>query len=158
MAGISEQHIELSGLLLSLLQPFDRSSEIHGFLLGIWSNASTPLRAHLLWRILDMPDLSEGVKKDIFGFILDEWEAFNFASAKFLACDPPIIDQIRNRLNDVRFPAEKRWVYLCRAVKPEPDKNAVRQLLVDNLGCEDQFTRQVAGILLQRFFPEQGIT
>jgi hypothetical protein len=149
---ISEDRIKLSGLLISLLEPFDRTPEVHAFLMRMWKTASPDLKSQLIWRILDMPSLPNTVKQDLFDFILAEWEIFNCAAAKFLAKNASVIDQVRERLNDPRWP-EKKWIYLCRAVQPEPDRTAVRQLLLEHSnGRADGFTRHVANVLLHRFF------
>jgi ABC-type methionine transport system ATPase subunit len=152
-AGISEERINLSGLLLSLLQPFDTAPEVHDFLMRLWNDASPELRAQLLWRILDMPSLAETIKQEILDFILAEWKVFNCAAAKFLAKNTSVIEQVRDRLADARWP-HKKWIYLCRVVQPEPDRAAVLKLLRDHLGDPDAFTRGAAKRLLETFFEE----
>jgi ABC-type methionine transport system ATPase subunit len=156
-AGISEERVKLSGLLISLLESFDKTPEIHGFLIQAWKTASPTLRAQLLWRILDMPSLPEAFKQELFDFVLREWEIFNRAAAKFLAKNASVIDQVRERLADPRWP-HKKWLYLCRVVQPEPDRTAVQQLLRQHLGDPDDFTQKVAQTLLQKFFPESRTT
>lgn len=151
-AGISEERIKLAGLLISLLEPFDQAPAVHDYLWQLWTNASPQMRAQLIWRILDKPGLGEDKKRELLDFVLTNWTTFNTAATKFLSKHASVIEQVRQRLLDPRWP-EKKWIYLCRLVQPEVDQFAVRQLLEEHLHDNDGFTRCVAQTLLNRFFP-----
>jgi hypothetical protein len=56
------------------------------------------------------------------------------------------------RLGDPSFPESKKWAYLCRVPQVAEDQEAAKSLVTMGLLMQDEFTRHVAGVLLDRFF------
>jgi ABC-type polar amino acid transport system ATPase subunit len=152
MAAIDVGKPELAGLLISLLRKFSTRKEVVESLQSHWRSGNPTLKAHLLWRILDTPDLLREQKQEILDFILDHWAVFNRISSAFLGAAETIIPNALKRLADPDFPTEKKWAYLCRVIEPAADKQAAKALLTLHLNHEDEFMRHVARTLSERFF------
>lgn len=148
---------EVAGLYLSLLRKFTERSEIQAKLRKKWENSSSFLRAHLLWRILDDPDLPTQWHEILFKFALEEWEIFTRVSVKFLGGPDKAVIQSLKRLGDPTFPNSKKWAYLCRVPEVANDQEAALALIRVGRLIEDPFTRYVAETLLDRFYRETPI-
>lgn len=150
---LNEQSGEVAGLYLSLLRNFDTQAEVQEFLRSSWEEAPPFLRAHLMWRILDAPELSEEWHQKLFDFVQANWEVFDEVSLKFLGTRKTIVTQALKRIGDSTFPDSKKWAYLCRVPGVAEDKEAAKALVNMGLLMNDSFTRRVARALLDRFFP-----
>ena len=155
MPAVSNQEGECAGLCLSLLRKFDTDPATCDSLKQRWSTASSFLKAHLLWRILDDPDLPQEWHQRIVDFILREQEAFHAASLKFLGPPERAAEIARKRFHDPKFPTSKKWSYLCRVVGTACDAQEARRFLQDSLRDPDPFTQRVASLLLERFYPSR---
>jgi hypothetical protein len=150
--AVEKESGEVCGLYLSLLQKFDDQSDIQMRLRRRWENADAFLRAHLMWRILDDPNLVQEWHKRLFVFVLEEWDVFNNVSLKSLGTPQTVVIQALKRIGDSNFPDSKKWAYLCRVPGSAEDQDAARALLHLGLSMNDEFARHVAGDLLKRFY------
>ena len=146
---------EVAGLFLSLIRKFDLQPDVKSFLRNRWESANAFLKAHLMWRILDDPELPEEWNRKIFDFILAEWETFHKVSLKFLGTPETVVMQALKRIGDPTFPDSKKWSYLCRVPEVASDQESAKALVSMGLTMKDPFAREVAGILLERFFPSK---
>src|SRR5215213_335378 len=149
---VEKESGEVCGLYLSLLRKFDYQTDVQLHLRKRWENADAFLRAHLMWRILDDPNLAQEWHRRLFDFVLEEWDTFNSVSLKFLGTPQTVVIQALKRIGDSNFPDSKKWAYLCRIPGPAEDQEAARALLHLGLSMNDEFARQVAEVLLERFF------
>jgi hypothetical protein len=143
---------ELAAFCLSLLQKFAKERSIQQILREKWEGADAFLKAHLMWRLLDDPDLPSEWHKRLFDFVLEEWKTFQDVSLKFLGSPQTVVSQVLRRIGDAGFPDSKKWAYLCRVPEVAEDREAAKALLTLGASMSDPFCREVAGVLLQRFF------
>ena len=137
---------------VSLLRHFSLQPDVQPRIWARWESASTYLRCHLLFRILDDPALQVEWHRKLFNFVLDEWEVFNQVQIKFLGSPENVISHVLRRIGDPSFPDSKTWAYLCTVPGLVEDKNVARALVGLGLNSTDPFTREVADQLLDRFF------
>ncbi len=143
---------ERLGLYLSLLRNFTKRPEVQSRLRERWGSATPFGRAHLIWRILDDPDLPQEWHRTLFAFVLENWEDFQRVSLKFLGTPQTVVVQALKRIADPSFPGSKKWAYLCRVPTVADDPDAAKALVSVGLLMKDEFTREVAAELLRRFF------
>jgi hypothetical protein len=110
------------------------------------------MQSHLLWRILDDPDLPAEWHQRLFDFVLGEWATFQAVSAKFLGPREELVVRTLERYADPAFPESKKWAYLCRVPRASADPKAERALLLVGMMSPHAFTRFVAEQLMNRFF------
>jgi hypothetical protein len=152
---------EVAGFYLSLLKIYSTSEdaiisrEINEFLCKQWEDANPFLKAHLMWRILDYDKLSQEWHRKIFKFVFENWDTFKSVSAKFLGTPQTIVNEALNRLGDFSYPESKKWATLCRVPEVTDNEDAAHSLVKLGLLMKDEFTREVAGALLERFYSEQ---
>lgn len=157
---LNEETGEVAGLYLSLLKRHDTVPDVAKDLKRRWEVAKSPfMRAHLMWRILDDPDLEEDWHRRIFAFVMEEWQTFHEVSLKFLGTPESVIFKVLRRMADPDYPDTKRWSYLCRMVDVGADQEAVRSLLVltgrnPGTAFASRFAAEVASHLVDRFCPE----
>jgi hypothetical protein len=144
---------ELSGFLVSVTREHRRNPQVVDLLQRAWDSGDALIRARALWRILDLPEISEEWKNRIFEFVLQEWEAFNAVVSRFFGAGQTLASTLE-RINDRSFPREKRWIYLCPLAYAPSDKNAAKAIITQHLNDPDEFTRHVARTLLDRFFAD----
>jgi hypothetical protein len=154
LAALEHESGEVAGLFLSLLRNHANQEQVQEFLKAKWESATPFLRAHLLWRILDDPNLPDVWQKRIFEFMLEKWETFQSVSLKFLGNSETIVSAAQERYDDPSVPSTKKWAYLCRVASISSDPKSAKRFLKLGLKAEDEFARRVAAVLLDRFYPE----
>jgi len=152
MTSLQGNSGEVAGLYLSLLKPYDTREDVQDFLRGRWEGASPLLKAHLMWRILDAPDLPIEWHQRIFDFILDNWNVFQAVVLKFMGPPESLLENVRKRIADPSYPKSKIWINLCRIATVDKHPEASKALALSGLQMSDPFARQVAQTLLDRFF------
>jgi hypothetical protein len=152
---------EAVGFYLSLLRGFTISSdavvsqEMNEFLCKQWEGASSFQKAHLMWRILDYDKLSHEWHRRIFKFVFENWDTFKFVATKFLGSPHTIVNEVLHRLGDSSYSESQKWATLCCLPGVTDNEEAAHSLIKLSLLMENEFTREVAGALLERFYPEQ---
>jgi len=149
---IENESGERFGLHLSLLRMFTTRRDVQQRLQQRWQTADAFGKAHLIWRILDDPQLPEEWHRKLFRFVLGDWEEFQKVSLKFLGTPSNVVQQALKRIGDTSFPDSKKWAYLCRVPTVSDDPEAAKALVKLGLLMRDDFTREVAAELLNRFF------
>jgi len=142
------------GLHLSLLRMFTIRQDVQQRLQQRWQTADAFGKAHLIWRILDDPQLREEWHRKLFRFVLSDWEEFQKVSLKFLGTPSNVVQHALKRIGDTSFPDSKKWVYLCRVPTVSDDPDAAKALVNLGLLMKDEYTKEVAAELLKRFFGE----
>ena len=150
--AIENESGERLGLHLSLLRKFTTRQGVQQRLQQRWQTADAFGRAHLIWRILDDPQLPEEWHQKLFRFVLSDWEQFQKVSLKFLGTPSTVVQQTLKRIGDTSFPDSKKWAYLCRVPTVSDDSEAAKALVSLGLLMRDAFTKEVAAELLNRFF------
>jgi hypothetical protein len=145
----------LAALYLSLIKNFDTRSDIKDILRHRWETANPYLRAHLMWRILDDPQLPEEWHRAIFNFVIAEWATFSEVVRKFLGGPKSVIPNVLRRLGDASYPESKKWINFCRLPEIAEDQEAAKALVSLGRFMPDPFCKEVAEVLLQRFFEVQ---
>jgi len=143
---------ERFGLYLSLLRMFTARQGVQQRLQQRWQTANPFEKAHLIWRILDDPQLAEEWHRRLFRFVLSDWEEFQRVSLKFLGTPNTVVQQTLKRVGDPSFPDSKKWAYFCRVPTVSDDPEAGKALVNLGLLIGDKFTKEVAAELLKRFF------
>jgi hypothetical protein len=152
LSAIESETGPIAALYLSLLKQFDTRSDVKDALKHRWETADAYLRAHLMWRILDDPDLPEEWHQRIFEFVMAEWSVFSSVVRKFMGSPKTVIPNVLRRMADPSYPDTKKWVNFCRLPEIADDQESAKAIV--QLGCmmPAPFTREVAGALMGRFY------
>jgi hypothetical protein len=155
MAVVAAESGSLAAFYLSLIKKFDTRTDIRDMLRQRWETATPYLRAHLMWRILDDPQLPEEWHRAIFNFVIAEWATFSEVVRKFLGGPKSVIPNVLRRLGDASYPESKKWINFCRLPEIAEDQEAAKALVSLGRLMPDPFCKEVAEVLLQRFFEVQ---
>lgn len=145
-----------AGFALSLVRHYSTEPEVKTRIQARWESASPYLKCHLLWRLLDDPELPEAWHRKLFNFILEAWDTFRQTQIKFMGTPQNVIPRALRRIGDPSFPESKKWAYLCCVPEVADDQIAARALVSLGLRSSDPFTQEVAKQLLNRFFVEHA--
>ena len=105
-----------TGFFSGLLAKFSTRPEVAQALQSAWPDANDAQKSKILWRIADLPSLSDEWHQRIFDFILNEWGVFQAISMRFYGSTPASrIALIAERYLGSRFTHTKRWIYLCNS-------------------------------------------
>lgn len=146
-----------AGLACSLLRKYAHRSEVKDCLENRWGTASPYLKNRLMWRILDDPGLPQERHRELFEFVLANWDTFRDFNLEFYGRGAEGFRNFRSRIEDPTFPESKKWIYLCCAPDATEDRGEAREMVNQGLSMSDPFAREVAATLLRRFFPDQGV-
>jgi hypothetical protein len=147
---VKQDSPQLAAFGLSLLRPFCKQADVQERLRARWHNAKPFMRQHLLWRLLDDPQLPGEWHRRIFDFIIrDDWQGFREVTATFCGTNEELIVHVLRRLGDKTFPDSKKWVYLCRLAAGIDDVAVVRVLLGLGHLVGDPFAQEVTKVLLE---------
>ncbi len=152
MDGVRGAKVEYAGLCLSLMKKYDTEPAVADGLREMWKTAPPMIQSHLIWRIMDDPALPREWHETIFAFILKNQVAFHAGSLKFLGDANTVVENAKRRYLDPRFPESKKWSYLCRVAGVATDTEEAQAFIAMGLKSEDEFTRQVAQVLLDTFY------
>lgn len=131
----SEDNI-LVQFALALFQKNKDIPEVKEKLFLLWAESKTfDEKMNVMFRILDYPNVSIEIHTSIFDFIINNWDRWISECIIWQAENDKnkILDSIKIRLKDNRFPASKSWVYLLMATA-SPDKNELRNLINEYVG------------------------
>lgn len=116
---------------IALLQNVKDEPEIKNELINLWNNSTNyGEKMNVMFRILDYPDLDIKVHHSIFNFVINNWECWINECITWHADgdENKILEAMKIRLKDKRFPLTKAWVYLLMSTA-SPDKDGSRQLI-----------------------------
>jgi hypothetical protein len=140
---------------LSLMRPLAIRRNLREFFLNLWTKweNSYPVRAELLHRITDFEDLPITIHKELFSFVVNNWESWIDAVRKWTGGSRYVIDYCKRRLADPDFPVSKHWVYLCSAVASNNPSEA-RELITDYMQqAREKLNQEVVSFLEQDVVP-----
>lgn len=105
-----------TGFFSGLLAKFSTRPDVAEALQAAWFDANDAQRSKILWRIADLPTLSEEWHRRIFNFVIDAWDVFQPISMKFYGkTSASGMSVIAERYLGTRFTPTKRWLYLCNS-------------------------------------------
>jgi hypothetical protein len=119
-----------------------------------WNKPDIFLKVHLMWRLLDYEKLTERRHREIFKLVMENWEVFKQVSTALIGSLHTATMEVLKRLSDPSFPRSKAWVNLCRLHVVANDKASAKGLITLGLRIEDDFTKEVANILLNEYYKE----
>lgn len=143
---------KLQGLFVSLLERHSSHPKVTSCFRELWATADTYVRTRLVFRLTDDPRLCEDWKRRLFDFVLSEPTAFEATCSAFYGGIAETREATFGRLADPRFPASKRWLYLCQLFVGQaqggswPMEQVARYLEVASHDS-DAFTREAASRL-----------
>jgi len=147
---VMSNSLEVGNLAVSLLRKFDRESSIKEFFLSAWKEAmrssQTERQLHLMWRLLDMPDLTVSRHQEIYEFVRSNMDEFLEYTTVWSGGPECVLEVCRTRLGDSSFPSTKAWGYLC-IVMGSPEKESANKLLQEWRLSGNKFVSKVAGEL-----------
>ena len=109
---------------------------------------------HVIWRLLDNPELPLDWHDSLFKYILGHWDAWKRHSAEFEEPGPlEMVTAVENRLSDPTFPASKKWIYLlCLPDGLATDAMAAKRIVERETESSDKFRAYVATEIVHRFW------
>jgi len=116
---------------IALFQNIKDSPQIKKELHLLWKNSITfDEKMNVMFRLLDYPDLSKEIHISIYDFTTQNWDRWIKECVKWQAADDinNVLDAMKTRLKDKRFPLNKAWVYLLMATA-SPDREGCHELI-----------------------------
>jgi hypothetical protein len=112
------------------------------------------LACHLVWRVLDDPDLPEEWHSRLIDYLMSNWDAWKQHLAEFKEPGPgAMIAVIQGRLDDPTYPSSKKWIYLlCLPDGLASDGHEAERMIREAAGSGEGNIRSVAEALLRRFY------
>lgn len=112
------------------------------------------LACHLVWRVLDDPDLPDDWHKRLIDYLMSNWDAWKQHLSEFKEPGPEgMIAVIRGRLADPTYPSSKKWIYLlCLPDGLASDGQEAERIIREAAGSGEENIRLVAEALLRRFY------
>jgi polar amino acid transport system ATP-binding protein len=159
LLNIIDRHSGPSAVFaLNLLRNYGQHEGVKKRLRSRWDDASVFLRCHLMWRILDDPDLPMDWHAKLFEFVIENWDVFKKNVLNmFGGVRRDMVREISQRIHDIGFAEYKKWAYLCCVPEVFDDQDAAEKLVRSALSSSDPFTREVANRLLTHFFSAESV-
>lgn len=112
---------ELRLLAVSLLGGISERDTLEELLLQIWEHGSEDydLRFQVAPRLLDISELPEEMHRRIYCWVSDHWDRWLSDAQRWYGGPAFVLEGVRTRLEDRRFPLSKAWLYLCIAAAAE---------------------------------------
>lgn len=123
-------------------------------LFGERAEADHGLACHLVWRVLDDPDLPGEWHKRLINYLIDNWDDWKRHLAEFKEPGPDgMIPVILGRLDDPTYPSSKKWIYLlCLPDGLASDRHEAERMIRGAARSDEENIRSVAEALLSRFY------
>ena len=139
---------ERAAFQISLTGKFATRFDIKAFLKDCWPKANVYQKSHLLWRILDDPDLSADWHSKLFEFVDQEWDQFQETCTGYYGGTPEgtVAGTVERYLSH-KYPASKNWAYLCNLATVKKYPFTVEFFLHQASQSGDSFERRVATAL-----------
>jgi hypothetical protein len=117
-------------LACSLLRNHSGGVDVREALWIRWCDSKTTdsFRVHLIWRILENPNLTGEMEDELLGWIFEHWGIFQQVHSEWsnsrkglvadlnTALETDEVIWTQNRMADQRQPDRKKWIYLCSLV------------------------------------------
>ncbi len=142
---------ERAGFQISLTAKFATRDDIGAFLKECWPKANVYQKSHLLWRILDDPDLSADWHSTLFAFVDQEWDQFQETCSRYYGGTPEgtVAGTVERYLSH-KYPTSKNWAYLCNLATVKIYPFTVEFFLQQASQSGDSFESRVAIALKAR--------
>lgn len=141
---------ELRKMAYSLLRGAEKNERVRSFIHHIWSEASDyQTKYHIMWRLLDYPDLDISLHESIYGFVEEHWDQWISDTTAWYGGPDAVLEAVRHRLSDRSFPASKAWAYLCVSIGSS-DKEQAKSLLSEYAGSTASIVSEVVEDLRKR--------
>ncbi len=139
---------ELRYFAISLSKNIVEQETIRKKLFEIWQDAVSnySLRREVMWRILDIQKLPKDTHKDIYNFVLLNWDNWAKDTLKFYGDENSVLDAIINRSKDSSYIEDKHWIYICLATlstKKERAKQFVSKYLDSKVTINSMVARDM---------------
>jgi hypothetical protein len=120
---------EQSALGISLLRSVQKESEVRQFLFDLWKNdTSYHRRWWVMFRLLDYPDLSIEMHRELFQFAKTNWTRWLDDVVNYFGGPAELLKALQARLADTSWPESKTWVRVIEAVGAS-DEEAISKFL-----------------------------
>ncbi|MCB0752710.1 MAG: ABC transporter ATP-binding protein [Ignavibacteriae bacterium] len=98
---------------VQVVKPHITSEEIYRKLVKLWNETNQwEVKNNIMWRILDNPNATETIHKNIYDFIMLDWQRYvkeNQSEEYFQKSK--IFERTINRLQSQDYPSSKDWLY-----------------------------------------------
>lgn len=141
-----------AGFAASLLRRHVTTSEVRTCFEGRWRSASPYLKNRLMWRLLDLPDLTAEQHEMFRDFVFTHWDLFQDFNRGFFGPRTNALGVLVSRIVDPSFPASKKWAHLCCASAVTDDPEHARAVIQLGLLLPPGFAHDTALQVLGRFF------
>ncbi len=118
------------------------------------ATADPGLACHLVWRVLDDPDLPGDWHRRLFNYLINNWDAWKRHLAEFQEPGPDgMIAAVRSRLDDPTYPSSKKWIYLlCLPDGLASDRREAECMIREASRSGEENIRSVVEALISRFY------
>jgi len=134
---------------ISLTRQLLKEREVRELLSNIWESTDEyEIRRALMYRLLDLEDLSIEMHNEIYNFVRKYWERWRIGQANWYGGRENILSVCLDRIKDPSYPESKAWVYLCIATL-STEKDKVKELISQYLSSKESINAKVATDLLR---------
>lgn len=113
-------------LCINLMHSIREEKDVKEFLFDLWRAPSSKYwtKMQVMWRLLDYPDLSEDIHKNIYEFMRSDWNKWITYVVEKFGGKNEVLESSKERLSNPSFPESKAWVYLCIAAASDNSTDA----------------------------------
>jgi hypothetical protein len=117
---------ELRLIAVFLLGGLSESDTHEELLSQLWEHDTEDydLRFQVAPRLLDISELSEDMHRRIYRWVSNHWDRWHSDAQRWYGGPASVLEGVRKRLEDERFPPGKAWLYLCIAAAAESREEA----------------------------------
>lgn len=142
---------ERGALQINLTSRFATRDDVKALLRDSWPEANVHQKSHLLWRILDDPELPDWWHSQLFEFVQEEWDQFQRTCSHFYGGTPEgMVAGTVNRYLNPSVPQSKKWAYVCNLATVQDYPFVVDFFLQQASQSGDEFESRVAVALKAR--------
>ncbi len=121
-------------LFVSLTQSYCTKPKVAAFLKELFLTSDPLVKARIVWRLADSPDLEPEWHGKLQEFVRDDWDAF-VDTRGFQTGGVEALEKLLSAPKPTLFPDSKRWVYLSLAIAmactSHEEKARVRALVTE---------------------------
>ena len=148
-SGMASSSPQLSAFHIGLTKNFSILPELKDAFRSAWPSATPLQQMHLLWRILDDPELPLEWHERLFSVVTQNWTDFQKACISFYGgnTDALVAGEVERYLSPRLYPATKKWAFLCSLASVEGYPSTLRYFLDIGERADLPFERKVANAL-----------